>query len=74
VTVAASELDMTHIVNPVRKLLNHVHFFNGEVQQIDLDRKRVTVTHGKQGHAHELEYDYLVIALGSTTNFSDWPA
>lgn len=67
--VAASDLDMTHIVNPVRKLLKHVQFFNGEVQHIDLTAKRVTVVHGRQHHAHELDYDYLVIALGSTTNF-----
>jgi NADH:ubiquinone reductase (H+-translocating) len=67
--VAASDLDMTHIVNPIRKLLKHVRFFNGEVQHIDLTAKQVTVAHGTQRHAHELEYDYLVIALGSTTNF-----
>ncbi len=67
--VAASDLDMTHIVNPIRKLLKHVRFFNGEVQAIDLAAKRVTVVHGRQRHAHELGYDYLVIALGSTTNF-----
>jgi NADH dehydrogenase len=67
--VAASDLDMTHIVNPVRKLLKHVRFFNGEVREIDLTAKRVTVVHGRQDHAHELDYDYLVIALGSTTNF-----
>jgi NADH:ubiquinone reductase (H+-translocating) len=67
--VAASDLDMTHIVNPIRKLLQHVQFFNGEVEQIDLTAKRVTVVHGRQRHAHKLDYDYLVIALGSTTNF-----
>ena len=39
--VAASDLDMTHIVNPVRKLLKHVRFFNGEVRHIDLSAKRV---------------------------------
>ena len=62
--VAASDLDMTHIVNPIRKLLKHVRFFNGEVQRIDLAAKRLTVVHGRQRHAHELDYDYLVIALG----------
>lgn len=67
--VAASDLDMTHIVNPVRKLLKHVRFFNGEVRHVDLDAKCVTVVHGRQHHAHELGYDFLVIALGSTTNF-----
>jgi NADH:ubiquinone reductase (H+-translocating) len=39
------------------------------VKNIDLTAKRVTVAHGRQRHAHELNYDYLVIALWSTTNF-----
>src|SRR5690242_5168977 len=71
--VAASDLDMTHIVNPVRKLLNHVQFFHGEVDHIDLASKRVTVVHGPERHIHELRYDYLVLALGSTTNFYGLP-
>ena len=36
--VAASDLDLTNIVNPVRKLLKRVNFFAGEVESIDLDR------------------------------------
>jgi NADH:ubiquinone reductase (H+-translocating) len=71
--VAASDLDMTHIVNPVRKLLNHVQFFHGEVDHIDLASKRVIVVHGPERHIHELRYDYLVLALGSTTNFYGLP-
>ncbi len=67
--VAVNDLDETHIVNPVRKLLSHVQFFHGEVEHIDLASKRVTVVHGPERHAHELPYDYLVLALGSTTNF-----
>src|SRR6516165_12359499 len=30
--VAASDLDLTHIVNPIRKMLRYVHFFEGEVR------------------------------------------
>jgi NADH dehydrogenase len=71
--VAASDLDMTHIVNPIRKLLKHVQFFHGEVEHIDLASKQVTVVHGPERHAHELLYDYLVLALGSTTNFFGLP-
>ena len=67
--VAASDLDMTHIVNPVRKLLSRVLFFHGEVVRIDIASKRVTVVHGPERHSHDLKYDYLVLALGSTTNF-----
>jgi NADH dehydrogenase len=67
--VAGGELETHCIVNPIRKMLRRVHFFCGEVQSIDLPGKRVTVTHGKSAHSHELEYDQLVLALGSTTNF-----
>lgn len=71
--VAASDLDMTHIVNPVRKLLRRVRFFEGDVEFIDLARRRVHVSHGQEHHHHELEYDHLVLALGSVTNFYGLP-
>lgn len=67
--VAACDLDITHIVNPIRKLLKRVHFFEGEVEAIDLETQRVTVSHGSDRHTHELAYDHLVLALGSVTNF-----
>jgi NADH dehydrogenase len=71
--IAASDLDITHIVNPIRKLLRRVEFFHGEVDSIDLQEKRVKLFHGPNRHDHELSYDYLVIALGSTTNFFNLP-
>jgi len=70
--VAASDLDFTHIVNPVRKLLRRTRFFQGTVEAIDLKDRRVTVSHGSE-HRHELEYDYLVVALGAVTNFYNLP-
>src|SRR6516164_7591730 len=71
--VAASDLDLTHIVNPVRKLLSRVEFFQGDVEGVDLTRRIVTVSHGSDHHHHDLGYDQLVIALGSTTNFYGLP-
>ena len=71
--VAASDLDLTNIVNPVRKLLKHVNFFAGEVEAIDLHGKKVRVSHGFDHHHHDLEYDHLVIGLGSITNFYNLP-
>jgi len=71
--VAAGDLDLTHIVNPVRKLLRWARFFDGEIKSIDLAKRRVSVTHGENNHDHELEYDYLVLALGSVTNFYGLP-
>ena len=71
--VAASDLDLTHIVNPIRKLLRHVGFFAGQVQSIDLAARRVVVCHGFDQHTHALDYDHLVFALGSVTNFYNLP-
>jgi NADH dehydrogenase len=71
--VAASDLDLTNIVSPVRKLLRRVGFFEGAVESIDLDRKQVTVSHGIEHHTHDLPYDALVMALGSVTNFYGLP-
>jgi len=52
--VAASDPDLTNIVNPVRKLLKRIDFFAGEVESINLERKLVTVSHGFDHHHHEL--------------------
>jgi len=71
--VAAGDLDLTHIVNPVRKLLRRTHFFNGDIKRIDLRERRVIVAHADDNHDHELSYDYLVLALGSVTNFYNLP-
>ncbi|HEX6727504.1 MAG TPA: NAD(P)/FAD-dependent oxidoreductase [Nitrospira sp.] len=71
--VAASDLDITNIVSPIRKLLRRVTFFHGEIEAIDLVQKRVGLSHGHEQHCHSLLYDHLVLALGSTTNFFDIP-
>jgi len=67
--VAASDLDLTTIVNPVRTALRHVDFFVGQVEKIDLEQKSVIVSHGFDRHQHALSFDLLVIGLGSVTNF-----
>jgi NADH dehydrogenase len=71
--VAASDLDFTNIVNPLRKLLRHVRIFVGQVQSVDLEARRVTVAHGYTLHTHILPYDHLVLGLGSVTNFYGLP-
>lgn len=71
--IAASDLDLTNIVNPIRKMIRHVNFFCGDVDKIDLKNKRVTVSHGFEHHSHDLEFDHLVLGLGSVTNFFNLP-
>jgi len=73
--VAAADIDLTHIVNPVRKLLRRVQFFVGDVASIDLERRSVRVVHGSRSdeHHHDLEFGQLVLALGGVTNFRGIP-
>ena len=71
--VAASDLDLTHIVNPIRKMLRYVQFFEGEVRSVDIIRRQVVVSHGFDQHTHSLEYDHVAFALGSVTNFYGIP-
>src|SRR5215210_3345063 len=44
--VAAGDLDITHIVSPVRRLLSRTKFIEGAVERLDLSQKRVVVSHG----------------------------
>src|SRR5262249_61392677 len=67
------DLDIPHIVSPLRTLLKRTTIFIGDVESIDLARRRVRVAHGFEPHEHDLEYDHLVIALGSMTNFYGLP-
>jgi NADH dehydrogenase len=71
--IAASDLEITNIVNPLRKLLRKVEVLVGDVNQIDLPNKRVLLSRGYRNHSQEIDYDHLVIALGSVTNFYDLP-
>ena len=71
--VAASDLDLTAIVNPARKLLRRAHFLAGEVNQIDIEQRRVVVSHGFDQHHHTLTFDFLVLGLGSITNLYGIP-
>ncbi len=71
--VASGDLDMTNIVNPIRKLLRRVEFFHGEVESIDLEQRQISLVHGETHHGHIISYDHLVLAFGSVTNFYGLP-
>jgi NADH:ubiquinone reductase (H+-translocating) len=71
--VAAGELELSTIINPLRRLLKRVKSFVGSIEAIDLESRRVTVSHAVDGHTHELPYDQLIIALGTRTNYFNLP-
>ena len=70
-------IEPRHIVTPVRSFSNNTgKFYNGSVQDINFEKKIVTVKYSIGRYYQPISYeqkefnfDYLVIALGSETNF-----
>src|SRR6476619_5015120 len=71
--VAAGDLYPGDIVNPLRRILHHVRFVEAEVQSIDLNSRVVRCASGVAKLEVNFEFDHLLIALGSETNFFDLP-
>src|SRR5215475_10667918 len=67
--VAAGDLYPGDIVSPLRRILRHVRVFEADVQAVDLNARRVHCTGGAADQELEFEFDYLLLGLGSETNF-----
>ena len=67
--VAAGDLYPGDIVNPLRRILRHVNVFEADVQSVDLEKRLVRCTAGMAERELNFEFDHLLLALGSETNF-----
>jgi NADH dehydrogenase len=67
--VAAGDLEPADIVNPLRKMVRRVRLIQGEVTEIDLRARAVRYAVGALRQPREITYDYLLLALGSETNY-----
>src|SRR6266480_2477359 len=59
------------IVNPLRRILRHVNVIAADVREVDLCARKVRCLHGLEGTELEFDFDHLLLALGSETNFFD---
>ena len=71
--VISGSIGLTDVVSPIRRLCPRTRLVMREVEQIDLERRTVTVSPGFRPVQTTLSYDYLVIALGAVTNFYGMP-
>ncbi|HEU5327577.1 MAG TPA: FAD-dependent oxidoreductase [Thermomicrobiales bacterium] len=62
-----------HALLPLRQLLPGATIYTYEVERIDLPNRRVLLGRGDERSQLTLEYDYLVLALGSVTDVSRFP-
>jgi NADH:quinone reductase (non-electrogenic) len=67
--VASGMIETRHIVIPIRTLCKKTVLYEAQIKNIDPYGKIVTLTGTNERRGISMHYDYLVIALGSQTNF-----
>lgn len=67
--VISGSIGITDTVSPIRRLLPRTIVHVRDVESIDLDNKTITTSPGFRPHAHVIDYDHLVLALGNVTDF-----
>ncbi len=71
--VAGSSLEPTHISSPLRTSLRQTTVVRGRVERIDLEQRRVYLAADQRSPQREIDFDQLVLALGSTSNYMGMP-
>jgi NADH:quinone reductase (non-electrogenic) len=66
--VSSGGLEPRHVVTPVRAQLRRTTFVLGEITELDLAERAVEARHPITGAVTRLEYDHIVLALGSVTS------
>ena len=67
--IASGTLETRHIIIPIRTLCTKIKFFESKINTIDPYAKIVSLMGTQEKRGLTLPYDYLIIALGSQTNF-----
>ncbi|MDH5418554.1 MAG: NAD(P)/FAD-dependent oxidoreductase, partial [Nitrosopumilus sp.] len=67
--VASGMIETRHIVLPIRTICKNTKFYEGRVKNIDPYGKLVTLWGTGDRRSISIHYDFLVVALGSETNF-----
>jgi NADH dehydrogenase len=71
--VLAGKVQATNILNPLRKIYSRAQFRNGEIESVDLERKEVVFSRGLDGREFRVNYDHLVLDVGSIENLKLYP-
>ena len=67
--VASGMIETRHIIMPIRTICEKTTFYEGRIRNIDPYGKLVTLWGTSEKRGISIHYDFLVVALGSQTNF-----
>ncbi len=71
--VISGSIGILDTIVPIRRLCPRVNLFTREVEAIDLNNQVITTSPGFWPQPRRLEYDYLVLAIGTVMNFAGMP-
>jgi len=71
--VVSGNIGILDTINPLRRLIPKTQLYVRECEGIDLKNKKVVLSAGFWPRQLELEYDHLVIAMGTVTDFRNSP-
>ena len=66
--VTSGELEVRHVVTPIRAQLHRTRFVLADVDEVDVARSTIRYHHVLTGISTTLHYDHVVLALGSSTS------
>ncbi len=67
--VASGMIETRHIILPIRTVCKKIKFYESRIKNIDPYGKLVTLWGTRDKRSISIHYDFLVVALGSETNF-----
>jgi NADH:ubiquinone reductase (H+-translocating) len=71
--VISGSVELNHVITPIRRMAPRAQLYTREVESIDPIARRVTLSPGIRPTSVSLQYDHLVIALGTRLDYSKIP-
>jgi NADH dehydrogenase len=71
--IISGTIEATHVVVPLRRMLQGVSVEVGLIERIDTRERRITLRRRSGSETFSVDYDALVIALGGVTNLAAVP-
>jgi len=71
--VISGSVQLNHVISPIRRLAKTARLYTREVESIDLANRTVRLSPGVRPAPLTIQYDHLVIALGTRLDYSTIP-
>ena len=71
--VISGGVELNHVIAPIRRMARQAHLYTRDIESIDLNSRTVTLSPGARPTTLTLNYDHLVIAMGTRLDHSKIP-